>query len=220
MRRTRWVLTLVWFALCSTSCAKKPVIEAEPRRAITGPAVLAKVQGGYELRNRWQRVVIDEQSGDVAFWGPVGSDRNLLLQPGIIARLEDAPDTTIAGYVEKRDDQTWQYIGEDSDGVGWRKIYCLEEESLYVTYIVQNLRKEPRTLRIALRPNFAGMRMSQPGPDTLAGRNAFGEVSLLAFNVTRQPATQPSYLLSDEHTLKPGERISFTTEWRLSPLGG
>jgi hypothetical protein len=75
-------------------------------------------------------------------------------------------------------------------------------------------------LRIVLRPNFAGMRMGQTGTDMLAGRNAFGAVSLQAFNIAPQPTTQPSYLLSDPHTLKPGERISFTTEWRLSRNGG
>src|SRR5690606_31887603 len=111
----------------------------DPQR--TGPTTLARVSGGYELRNRLIRVVIDETHGDVLYWGAPDGSQNLVASPGsaVAVRGADHPTGSTQGYIEKRDDQTWQYIGEDATGqVGWRKIYCLDGHSLLATYIVQN----------------------------------------------------------------------------------
>ncbi len=177
---------------------------------------MSRVEGGYELRNRWVRAVVDDCSGDVTYWGAADGQRNLLMPPGILLRLDGSPDVVPDGYVEKRDDQTWQFLGKDSADIGWRKIYCLEGESLFVSCLLQNLRGEPRTVRIVMLPNFAAMRMTNRRSDLLEGRNAFGQVRMQTFNLTQSGDDPADRLVSDEHTLKPQERISFTTEWRLS----
>ena len=98
----------------------------DPAR-IPGPTRLAKVAEGYELTNTLYRVVIDDQTGNVIYWGFIDQSRNMVFHRGIYATLTNLPDAVMHnGYIEKRDEQTWQFFGEDDNHISWRKIYCLD----------------------------------------------------------------------------------------------
>src|SRR5262249_22784347 len=113
---------------------------------------------GYELKNREIRVLIDEKTGDVTYWGSVDGKANFLNSTGVTVSFQGDPTTTFTdGYIEKRDDQTWQFMGTDASQIRWRKIYCLEGRSLAVTYLIENLRKEPMKSRIALTHQLKGI---------------------------------------------------------------
>lgn len=185
---------------------------------LAGPTLMRKVSGGYELKNRHVRAVIDDQTGDLIYWGRSITDRNLVLRPGITASLTGQPDATMQGYIEKRDDQTWQFIGEDSNKICWRKIYCLEGDSLLISILIQNQRTEPLETTIQFQAPFAGVRILRHERDQFEALTGFGTIHLQAYN--EFPASTPAQalpvvLLSDPHTLRPQERISFTTEWKL-----
>lgn len=213
-------------AILLIGCASEDPLSLAERLDLprTGPTTMARVEGGYELRNRLLRVVIDETTGDVTYWGSADGEFNLLAPPGAVARLEST-DAAAVGYIEKRDDQTWQYLGEDeANKLAWRKVYCLEGASLLVTYIVQNT--GPASLRssIVLRaemPEHAGLRIVQP--DLHEVDTDLGRVTLRGFRESPYEGSWPiaegtsAMLISDDFLLRPGERYSFTTEWRLNP---
>ena len=194
---------------------QQPVTPAPP--SLAGPTVMSRVPGGYELKNDRVRVVISEASGDVTFWGsPTG--RNLLLQPGITARLTGQPVTTPTGYFEPRDTETWQFFGSDANHITWRKIYCLDGFNLLASYLYQNDTPGPVSGAVQLVGTLAGVRVQQHAIDHFAGVSTFGTISMTAFNENHMPCTQPSFpvlLQSDTRSCPHGDRLSFTTQWTL-----
>jgi hypothetical protein len=213
---------LRWFVISVllTGCAAPPTPTTPPSAAGEyGPTEMKKVQGGYELANRKLRLVIDEKTGHVTYFGSAQSHRNLLLEPGIIAVLpgkrgSEPPD----GYVEKRDDQTWQYIGDTLTGVRWRKVYCLEHGSAYVTMLVENRTRHPLDTAIALRARFDGGQTVTERADLHEYQIGSIKVRLQAFNEAKPERPDWATLIGDSRTLAPGERIGVTMEWKVEGL--
>jgi hypothetical protein len=182
------------------------------------------------LKNRHVRVVIDEKTGDAIHWGLADGSCDVLdgwpLQSWLSICGVVAPD----GYIEKRDDQTWQYLGEDkANGIGWRRTYCLEGDRLYVTFLIQNNRAYSIDTIGGLTPKAILGTWPSEGhwrPDTYEGATPLAHVHLQAYNEKHphdwptlsgsatRPTTLP-ILLSDLHHLKPGDRISWTMQWTL-----
>lgn len=163
-----------------------------------GPTTKSKDSTGYVLRNRKLAVKIDEQTAAAILWPEY--PMNTLVRPDrVVPSFSSQSDSSpIHGYVESRDEETWQYFGQSADGIiGWRIVYNLYLDSLNVSYIVQNNSKEPITGHVVL-----------PSVEHVAVQ-PFNENSSL-----NAPVADGS-IRSDEHTLKPGERISFTTRWTL-----
>jgi hypothetical protein len=200
-------------------CALPPATRRDAYELdLAGPTLMSRVENGYELKNRHVRLVIDENTGDVSFWGDAAGGANLVPR-GVVARAvitaePHARSNPPQGYVEQRDEQTWQYIGEDPEGFGWRKIYCLDSDALYVTCLVQNLRDQPIAIRIEVKPGFEAAGLTSPGPLTLQVQTDRHVATLHAFNQGAVPQSDDS-LTSDPHELKPAERISFTMGWAL-----
>lgn len=214
MNRRRLLLAL---GLLGLSCTPQPRSDYHYTIPHPGPALMGKVRGGYELKNRWVRLVIDDQTGDVSYWGAADGDQNLLGNEGVRACLSAAPDTAPTGHVEKRDDQTWQYVGEDADRIRWRKIYSLDGESIYATFLVENMAEEPRNATVVVRFDLRAEQVA--GDDLLlAGPTDVAPVVIQGY---RESHGDPNYqvdrptLRSDTQTLKPDERVSFTTEWKI-----
>ncbi len=188
-----------------------------------GPTEMARVANGYELRNRDVRVVIDPATGDVVTWGTPAQPRNTVAGPrGIHATLANLPDVPPAGYVEKRDDQTWQFYGSDANRVTWRKVYNLDHDSLLVSFVIQNDRPTPLPAAVRVVGDLTDLRIAAHDPEQFTGTGGYGTVSLHGWNIAhgQPPPALPVLLQSDMFTLQPGERQGYTTEWRLSPLGG
>jgi hypothetical protein len=206
-----------------TGCAPARRDDADAFKLdLPGPTLAARVPEGYELKNRHIRVVIDDKSGDVAYWGSVDGARNLLTaQP--VRIIELGPGATFieshsVGYVEARDDQTWQYLGEDdANKIGWRKIYCLNGDDLNISLLSQN-RGEARMVCFGLSGgnDFEPALVKQiPDTEHFLGRSAFGTVQFHGFNENHNQLAMPPFLLvADAHLLRPGERISWTMQWR------
>ncbi len=205
--------------------APQPLVPPSVTSVTTGPGptVMARVADGYELRNRDVRVVIDAATGDVVTWGTPDQQRNTAAgRRGVYAAAAGRPDVAPAGYVEKRDDQTWQYYGTDADGLVWRKVYNLDHDSLLVSFIVQNDRPTPVTVTVQVRGDLTGLRVTAHDPEQFTGTGGYGTVGLHGWNLThgQPPPPLPVLIQSDPLPLRPGERQGYTTEWRLSPLGG
>src|SRR5207302_682496 len=49
-----------------------------PEQYPAGPTLMSRVDGGFELRNRRVRAVIDERTGNLVYWGNDEARRNLL----------------------------------------------------------------------------------------------------------------------------------------------
>ncbi len=213
------------FCGCSTSrpnAAQSPTMPAvaAPLEDTTGPTVISRVHGGYELRNHLYRVVISDQPGDVTFWGSIDQTRNTVFQRGIYTSLTGLPDAPIRGYVEMRDEQTWQFHGEDDNHITWRKIYSLQNDSLLVSVIIQNNRSEPLVTAIQICGDLPNLRIVHHDPEQFTGQGGYGLVSLHGFNEFHAPTSQPALpvlIQSDTFHLKPQERQGFTTQWKLSP---
>ncbi len=206
--------------------AAQPVAPLPPTPTVPagpGPTEMARVANGYELRNRSVRVVIDGTTGDVVAWGTPTQSRNTVAGPrGVYAAAAGLPDVAPAGYVEKRDDQTWSYLGTDANGITWRKVYDLDHDSLLVSYLVQNTRPTPLTVAVQVRGELIDLRLIAHDAEQYTGTGGYGTVSLHGWNVAhgQPPPPLPVLIQSDPFPLKPGERQGYTTEWRLSPLGG
>lgn len=218
LARSGWLVCLMLAAL-SISCApkQKPLPAGQFDQHLYGPTELSKVENGYELKNRVVRAVISETSGNVTYWGSASGGNNLLLPGGIFASVDSRPSSSV-GYIEKRDDETWQYFGDDADGFTWRKIYCLQGDNLFVTYILQNRSKETREVRMNVRGEFNSMKILDRTSDRFEGRSRRGTVTMRAFNEKIdpfEPPPLPVLLVSDTRSLKPDERISFTTQWTV-----
>jgi hypothetical protein len=219
---------------CSTPKPEPAAATASPLD-LPGPTLMTKVADGYELMNRHIRLVIDEKTGDAIHWGSADGSIDVLHGRPMRSWLSDSGVATPDGYVEKRDDQTWQYIGEDKpSGIGWRRTYCLDGEHAYVTFLIQNQRPGEVTTAIGLLPtdppSFGpGDVVWQPDQYEATTSPVAGGVgvTLRAFN-ERHPsswaelfgeaATRPAVsplIVSDLHHLKPGERISWTMDWSI-----
>lgn len=177
-----------------------------------GPTLLSKDPAGYVLRNRDIRVVIGEESGDVSYWGSTDGKHNLLAAAGARASIEGEPSAPTAGYLEKRDEETWQYLGEAKGAFAWRKIYCLHGNSLYVSYLVENLHDQPLDLVLTVRADWPTS-ADQPGT-----RVEHGSASMELFEVTPAGPSTGSLLRSEPRPTKPHERANFTSEWKWLPL--
>jgi len=193
--------------------------EAAPPPTTSQPSatLMSKVAGGYELKNDSMRVVISEQTGNIVYWSLPNSDRNVLYLKGVGTQLIGQTEIQLVGYVEKRDDQTWQFFGTDSSGITWRKIYCLEGPSLLMSVIVQNGQTKPISTAIQITGDFPNLRILQHTGDQFTGRSGYTQVNLQCFNeFHNQPTpTLPVLLQSDTRTLQPQERLAMTTEWKL-----
>jgi hypothetical protein len=201
--------------------ADQPV---EPTRLpdyTTGPTNMAKVADGYELTNRLFRVVISEQTGDVIFWGSTDKNRNMLGIRGIFTALTGLPPSTPrGGYIQKRDDNTWEFYGEDDNHIIWRKIYCLDGDSLLVSIQIQNNRPDPLVAVEQLNGDLPGLHITHHDPELLQGFIDHTAISLRGYNEFPAPASQPAMptlICSDTFHLKPQERQSYTSQWKLSP---
>jgi hypothetical protein len=219
--------------LLLTSCAARPAatqpvvpiasqsIESPTDQPqIAGPTVMSRVDNGYELRNRLFRVVISDQTGDVIFWGAVDQPRNMVFQRGIYTTLTGLPDAPLHGYIEQRDEQTWQFFGEDDNHVTWRKIYCLERSSLLVSIMVQNNRPAPLVAAIQINADFVSLRVQHHDPELFIGVGGYATVEIKGYNEFRTvqtPPPLPVIIQSDTFYLKPQERQSYTSRWRLLP---
>jgi hypothetical protein len=188
-----------------------------------GPTHMAKVAEGYELTNTLYRVVIDDQTGDVIFWGFVDQSRNMVFHRGIYTTLTNLPDAPIHdGYIEKRDEQTWQFFGEDDNRITWRKIYCLQGDSLFVSVMVANSRAEPVTTAIQINGELISLHIEHHDSEMFSGSGGYGSIELRGFNEIHSPASQPALptlLQSDTFGLKPGERQGYTSQWKILPAG-
>ncbi len=183
-----------------------------------GPTIASRVAGGYELLNNQFRVVISETTGDVIFWGYADKTRNMVFRRGIYTTLSGLPDVPGKGYVEARDEQTWQFLGEDANHITWRKIYNLDGDHLEVSIMIQNNRPEALDTAINLEGDLPSMRIMHHDPEQFDAFGGYGAVSLHGWNVVHSPTSQPVLpilLQSDVFHLKPMERQSFTSMWML-----
>jgi len=179
-------------ALMLASCASAHLNSVQGEY---GPTKPSKSSAGYVLSNRKMAVTIDETTGCATL--------ALLDQKASVERVMptfgSASDSSpTAGYVESRDEETWQFIGQSKDGkIGWRVVYCLYFDQLNVSYIVQNKTESPMMGCVQLHG-------SRP-------------TSIHPFNEEHSfdALVRDGVIRSDEHTLKPGERMSFTTRWTL-----
>lgn len=186
MSRIAWMCVLTMLAGCASSMDG---VQSE-----FGPAKMEKTGSGYRLQNRRITATIDEHTGQLGFRSILtslpDSESNCLFSTG----EGSAP---VDGYVESRDAETWQYIGQSKDGqFGWRIVYCLYYDQLNVTYIVENKTKRPITGHIVLLNVWAPVQAFNEDP------------ALNHFTPNRS-------LRSDERTLQPGERMNFATRWKL-----
>src|ERR1700744_5078587 len=121
------IATLFMLGLLSACAAQKPETYAYD---LPGPTKAERIPSGYSLQNKHLQVVIDSVSGDVVYFGKPDQKLNLLDQP--VRIVND-------GYVEARDEQTWQYMGEDAKNhFTWRKIYCLDGDHLNISILCKN----------------------------------------------------------------------------------
>ena len=184
---------------------------------------MSRVPAGYQLANRAVRVVIDGQTGDVVEWAAVGQVRNTAAgRRGIHPVAAGLPDVPAVGSVEARDEQTWQYVGADANGLTWRKIYNLEHDALLVSYVVRNDHSQPVVVTVQVVGDLIALRVTEHTAEQFAGVGVLGTVSLHGWDVAHAgpPPPLPILIQSDTFPLKPGERQGYTTEWRLTPPAG
>ena len=177
--------------LAAMSCAAPPA--ATSVQSDYGPTTKSKSDRAYELLNRQLAAEIDETTGGVRLVRRIDSK----LPPFVVPTFTGSADSTPAsGYIESRDEETWQYFGDSQDGkIGWRIVYCLYYNQLNVTYIVQNKSKEPLTGHVVL--------------------SGFRRVTIQPFNEdpSLNTVATTGTIRSDERTLKPDERINLATRW-------
>jgi hypothetical protein len=183
------------------------------------PTVKSRVPGGYELLNNQFRIVISDQTGDVTFWGYADKARNICYQRGLYTTLGSLPDVPPKGYVEARDEDTWQFIGEDANHITWRKIYSLQKDVLLVSIMIQNNRPSPLDTTVCLNGDLPDLRIVQHDTEHFQAFGGYGTVLIEGWNEFHNPTSQPTLptlVQSDTFHLKVGERQSYTTAWMLS----
>jgi hypothetical protein len=193
---------------------------------------MSRAADGYVLSNRRIRVVVDPDRGDVLFFGMADGSRDALagarLSIACSATDGTTPTTGPAGFLQARDEQTWEYIGEDqalgSGTVRWRKLYTLDANRLLVSFVLENRGQKPLDGTMVLRaigPNVPG-HVSENGdvfiedvpPTTHSGARRIS-IQIKAYNLSPQPApASPGLLQSDPFILAPGQRIAWTQVWR------
>lgn len=218
-----WLLLLTVSIL--TACTPQPTLVSTSDPIAAGATDRSQEKLGYTLRNDLLQITLNPTTGDVAYLGaPTGKESFLAAPAGqdlLITRIAGHESLAPAGYVEARDEQTWQYIGEDSL-LRWRKIYSLDHNRIIATFLVQNISDQPITFSLILSGQPAtGWTRQSSGPDltTFSRKNPEGADQTLEFRgfVIRPDSDQPlkteEILRSDEFALPAGARISFTTEW-------
>jgi hypothetical protein len=219
MLRMRWTVVfclLISIGGCQPSASTRQNTIPD---YITGPTEMSRVAGGYELTNRLYRLVISDQTGDVTFWGFVDHNRNLLSGRGIYTTLTGLPETAPHGTIEKRDEQTWQFYGEDDNHILWRKIYCLNGDALAVSIQIQNTRPEDLITTEQIKGELPGLKITHHDPELLEGAVDHTAVLFRGYNEFPAPTSRPAnpvLIQSDPFHLKPQERQSYTTQWKLS----
>lgn len=218
-------LILLLIVSILTACAPQPTLVSTSDPIAAGATDRDKDSLGYTLRNDLLQITINPATGDVAYFGaPTGKDAFLAAPTGgdlLTTRITGHESTATAGYVESRDEETWQYIGEDSL-LRWRKIYSLQHDHIVATFLVQNISDQSITFDLILSGSpAAGWVAASTGPDltTLKRENREAADQSLQFRGfvihpdAARPLTGNQLLRSDNFTLQPQERISFTTEW-------
>jgi hypothetical protein len=184
-----------------------------------GPTKRNRVPEGYELLNNQFRLVISDTTGDVVFWGYVNQPRNMVYHRGLYTTLSALPDSPVKGYVEPRDEDTWQFMGDDENHITWRKIYRLNGDHLEVSILIQNNRTTPIDTAVNINGDLPSLLILHHDPEQFDGSGDYGIVSLHGWNVVHNPTSKPvlpTLLQSDVFHLKPQERQSYTTMWMLS----
>jgi hypothetical protein len=219
MTAMRWIV-LFCLLFSIGGCQPKP----DPDQPVAfdqhvyGPTELSKVSNGYELKNRILRAVISDQTGDVTFWGFVDQNRNLLGDHKIYPTLTGLPASSPKGTIEKRDDETWQFFGDDDNHITWRKIYRLNGDSLFVSIQIQNNRPDLLVTTEQINCDLPDMKITHHDPELLEASIDHTTLSFRGFNEFPAPTIQPAMpvlIQSDTFHLKPQERQSYTTEWKL-----
>ncbi len=191
---------------------------AEPAYVRPSPARATRVAGGYALTNRYLHVVVSDQTGDVAFFGP--DAQHNLAPAGLSARLAGLPEVPPTGTIEARDDQTWQFYGSDPNHVTWRKIYCLQDDALLVSLIVTNEGPAPTTMTVELRGTLPGFQPQTHDPEHLLAAGPTLSADFRGYNQFPAPDERPAppvLIHSDPFPLAPGKRNGYTTRWQLLP---
>jgi hypothetical protein len=187
---------------------------------LPGPTVMAKVAGGYQLSNRLVRVVIAEKSGDVIFWGYANQPRNMALGRGIYATLTGLPDVSARGSVQMRDEQTWQFFGDDANHITWEKVYSLQGDSLFVSVKIQNNRQEELRGAVQINGELIGLTVEHHDTELFSGRGGYGTLTLQGFSESSSAGGRPVLpvlIQSDLFDLKPKARQGYTSRWTLDP---
>jgi hypothetical protein len=201
----------------SVPIAAQPVDADPPSTA--GPTAMSRVTGGYELINRQFRAVISDQTGDVIYWGSADKVRNVVTGRGIYTTLSTLPDAPAKGSIEPRDEDTWQFMGDDENHITWRKTYRLAEDCLFVSIMITNNRKDPLDAAIRINGQLPGVHAMTQNPELFKAFGDFGVITLEGWNVNHAPNTAtllPLLLQSDVLHIKPGDRDSYTSVWMLS----
>lgn len=205
-------------ALALAACAAQPANFAydEP-----GPTLMARTADGYAMTNRRLRLLIDAATGDALAFGPLNGRSAIA-----IAATRNGAIHPMQGYLEARDNQTWEYLGDETqDMVSWRKIYCLDGDRLLVTYLIRNEGKAPIDTQIGIAPLPATTTQSAATQPTMGWRALGPNDDLIesasfrikCFNEAILPVPpMPEILHNDPRRLAPGEGIAWTMVWSFA----
>jgi hypothetical protein len=224
LRSLVMIIALPLIASAAAGCASQnnPYAYDEP-----GATLMADTPAGYTLTNHHLRLLIDTKTGDAISFGPARGGDPI----GIAATRSGALRPT-QGYLEARDIETWEYLGNEiGSKISWRKIYCLDGDRLLVTYLIRNEGKVPIDTQIGIAPlpiaatqpastqpaatqTAMSWRFEGPNSDAIVS----GSYRIKCFNESIVSAPRPTELLrNDARPLAPGEGIAWTMVWTYSP---
>lgn len=181
--------------LCTILVGLAGCTSTHSRQSDYGPTLQRKSAMGYQLINRRIGIQINGRLGIARQISPNGLMGKLSVWPSFSTSDDSLP---VDGYVESRDEETWQYFGCSKDGkLEWRIIYCLYYDQLNVTYIVRNRTEDPIDGHICLRND--------------------AHIAIQPFNETAElnAVSTKLHIGSDNRRLMPGERMNFATRWKL-----
>jgi hypothetical protein len=126
----------------------------------------------------------------------------------------------LRGYVEARDEQTWEYAGEDAGSrTRWRKIYCLDGWRLMASYLCDNQSDAPMPVMLSVVAEGGFSPTAKSSGDTFTQLVAGGTLRVKAFDQTVPPAPAAGAGLpvvwSESQVLAPRERFPWTTVWTI-----